>query len=469
MSLRSSVRPEPSTPSPKKQLQGISRVDAIIESLNSGYNLGIEICDKTLTPSHRQERAKIDNQFARFDKISRTLQQLLIKGGEPFVNRALEAFHRESKAACRKWISKPRADWDTLPVSSLPCKAITPGEQNELQEILVDVLEQLRQRLRPDPIRNERTDGFAIPSRPSQSSTSRPKRPSNEGLESSSKRVKEVDELGHVATVIDKVPARKKGGRDEPAPSIFQSNSRSLNRSFYDASASTSKASLVPSIFSNNDFDPLPASQSTVDPTNDEPKKVPQSSIADSFAPSSGDILALDESFSHYAERGGGSPLLAEPPNQVPGNIASSPEHSTEYSDFPGLLDVQMPDTCIFAPLQSHPLEARLTNIWRRLFLLFVVRGHDVDCPQRNLLPGTRRHLLLYSGNSRASAFIVVLTLARSIYNTTLLGATKRRIGASGQVSDGFRPFLPRPSLSRQTTTRGLQPLRGSRPRTWPL
>ncbi|OIW32897.1 hypothetical protein CONLIGDRAFT_569861 [Coniochaeta ligniaria NRRL 30616] len=353
MGPRATVRPEPSTPK-KPHSQGVARVDAIINDLNADYNLGIEICDKSLTPSHRRERAKIDNHFARSDKISRILQQIYYQAGEDSLGTALEAFHRESKAVCRKWIPKPRADRDTLPSSSSPCRATTPGEQNELQEILVYILEQLRQALRPGPTRDGPTDdGFAIPSRPSQS---RSKRLSDEGLQGTSKRVKERQlEPGHVATTLDKVPARKKVGRDDPPDlnprrSIFQDSSRSFNRSFYEASANTSKASLIPSIFSNVENEPLPASQSTVDPDTQEPKKpsarhglAPLSSAADSFAPSSGDIRALDESFSHFAERDGESPL-------------------TEYSEFSGLLDIQMPD--VFASLPSNPLEARLKNIW---------------------------------------------------------------------------------------------------------
>lgn len=389
MSLRASARPEVSTPSPKKQVQGISRVDGIIEHLNSNYNLAIEICDKSLTPSHRRDRAKIDHQFARANKISCIFQQLLSKGGEPFVDSTLNAFHRESKAACRNWISKPRADWDTLPTSSLPYKASTPGEQNELQEILISILEQLRQRLRSEPVELPKSgttagtsdgcaDGFVIPSRPSQQLMSRSKRPSNEGLEGPSKRVKDL-ELGHVATAIDKVPARKKVGRGDPVPSIFKSNSRSLGRSSCDVSANTSKASLVPSIFSNNDFEPL-ASQSTVDPATDEPKKLlslqghPQSSIADSFAPSSGDIRALDESFSRYVE-GGGEPPLSD---QISDRIASSPQWSIQYPDISGLLDVRMQD--VSAPPQAHPLEARLRNIWRRSSIVFACLASLVLC-----------------------------------------------------------------------------------------
>lgn len=391
MSLGASARPAPSTPSPKKQVQGIARVDSIIQDLNSNYNLGIEICDKSLTPSHRRERARIDSQFARFDQISRILQQLVFRGGEPFVDRALKAFHRESKGACRNWIYKPKADCDILPTSHLPCKASTPGEQNELQEILIGILEQLRERLRPEPValpsvqdaagaRDDSTDGFALPSRPSQQA--RPKRPSNDGLERSSKRVKEAD-IGYVATVIDKVPARKKVGRDDPVPSggNFQSNGRTLGRSLCDASANTSKASLVPSIFSNNDFEPLPASQSTVDPATDEPKKSfslpghPQSSTADSFAPSSGDIRALDESFSHYVERGGEFPLS----DQATRRIANSPQHGTEYSDISGLPDARTEDISAPGQGQAHPLEARLMNIWRRSPMTFAYNASLVD------------------------------------------------------------------------------------------
>lgn len=420
MSARATVRAEPSTPSPIKQPHlappGVPRVDAIISDLNADCNLAIDTCDKSLTPSHRRERAKVDYQFARCDKISQILQHLYSKGGEGLLDTTLTHFRRESRAACRKWIYKPRADHDTLPSSSAPYKASTPGEQDELQEILVLILEQMREGLRSQPPdrpatrsraasrgRDESTDSFAIPSRPSQ--PPRPKRPSNEGLESSpNKRLKERQlERDRVATAIDQVFARKKVGLDDP-PSIFRQSSKPLNRSLYDDSANTSKASLVPSIFS--DLAPLPASQSTVDPDTQEPNKrlradfAPHPSTADSFAPSSGDIRALDESFSHFDEPGpepesplikrhhemgtGGQPVSSpwvthrEPPKTAPLELFTSPAHSTEYSDFSELLDVHIPE--ILAPPQSTALEDRLRNIWRRFIMLTSIFDYLLIC-----------------------------------------------------------------------------------------
>ncbi|KAB5517511.1 RNA dependent RNA polymerase-domain-containing protein [Coniochaeta sp. 2T2.1] len=411
MTGRATGRPEPSTP---VKNHGVARVEAFIEELNTDYNLGVELCDKTLTPAHRRERAKVDKQFARFDKISRILQHLYFRAEEGILTNVLEAFHREAKAACRKWIYKPRADHDTLPYSPAPCRATTPGEQNDLQEILVYILEQLKQTLQIRPLvlpksksitgatGDEPPDSFDIPTRPSQSTRSKSKRPSNEGLESSPKRVRELQvEPVPVTTVIDKVPARTKVGPDDlpsifAKPSLFQNSSsksakRPVQRSFYELSANTSKASLVPSIFSNTEFEPLPASQSTVDPGPSQPKKVPPpladfvpvSSTAD-FAPSSADIRALDESFSRYAERGV-SPVFDESreadaqtqarqwsANQVAQRrpsvgypeLASSPGHSTEYSDFSGLLDIHIPDAFPPLELESDPLKGRLTSIW---------------------------------------------------------------------------------------------------------
>jgi hypothetical protein len=396
MSLRTAVRPEPSTPSPKKKSlpNGPSRVDVIIKDLNAEYNLGIDLGDTNLTPSHRRERAKVDVHFAQCDRISRNLYFLYYQGGEGVLDKALHAFRRESKAACRNWISKPRADRDTLPSSSAPYKARTPGEQNELQEILVDVLDQVKELLQTDAIDSgqaERNDSFDIPSRPSQP---KPKRPSNDGLENSSKRVKSQQRQprpGQVTVAIDKVPARKKTHADiskEPRPSIFQNSSRSLNQSFYDASANTSKASLVPSIFSEIEF--LPASQTTVDAGTQDRKKVSAredvahfSSTADSFAPSSGDIQALAESFSRFEDPDAEEALFDDAANTGIGNElrqtasrvglerAKSPAPSTEYSEFSGLIDVQTPDVApqLASPVQSTSLEARLKNIWRRLLL----------------------------------------------------------------------------------------------------
>lgn len=151
MSLRSTARPEPSTPK-KDHLQGTTRVDAIIKELNTDYNLEIDSCDKSLTPSQRRNRATFDRRFARYDKIYQVFQQIYFQAGEDGLGTALDAFRREAKAACQTWISKPIGDPGTLHPSA-PCKASTRGEKNELEEILVDILDQLRKTLQPTPIK----------------------------------------------------------------------------------------------------------------------------------------------------------------------------------------------------------------------------------------------------------------------------------------------------------------------------
>lgn len=390
MSVTAPLRSEPSTPKKKTPRSGPTPVEDIIRQLNAKYNLGIDLYDKNLTPSHRRERAKVDIHFAQCDKIASKLQFLHYEGGQGILDKALDAFRRESRAACLKWISKPLGDRDTLPFSSEPRRASTPGEQNELQEILLQILEQLVLFLREiggDGTEGERGDSSAIPSRPPQLKP-KPKRPSNEGLENSSKRVKSQQrqaQPSHVTAAIDKIPGRKINP-EESMQSIFQQpSSRSLNRSFYNTSADTSKASLAQSVFS--EVEALSPSQSTADPGSQNPKK-PRLKVAlrppstvDSFPPSPGDIQALAESFSRFDEpeaevevlndrrpnvsAGKGPPRS---PSQAHLQRISSPAHSSEYSSISGLLDAPLPDVTSEPQLSSSTLEARLKNIWRMLF-----------------------------------------------------------------------------------------------------
>lgn len=366
-------------------MQGITRVDAIIQELNTDYNLEVESCDKSLTPRQRRNRATIQRRFARYDKIYQIFLQIYFQAGEDGLGTALDAFRREAKAAYQTWISKPRGDPDTLH-SSAPCKASTRGEQNELEEILVDILDQLRKTLQPTPIklpkpaaardgRDEGSNSFAVPSRPSQ-----PKRPSIEGLEGSSKRLKERQlEPGHAATAGDKLPARTNAACDDPpdanpGPSIFRDANRSFNHPSYVDSANTSKTSLMTSIFSSFGTKPLPSSQTTVNGTQ-EPEKTPGrvAPAANAFAPSSRDGRAHDElplsEQGHVVDADNETNQWVtnqssrRNPRQRSPELASSPGHGTDYSGFSALLDFQMPE--IPAP-PSTALEARLKNIWRR-------------------------------------------------------------------------------------------------------
>lgn len=384
MSLRSTARPEPSTPK-KDHLQGTTRVDAIIKELNTDYNLEIDSCDKSLTPSQRRNRATFDRRFARYDKIYQVFQQIYFQAGEDGLGTALDAFRREAKAACQTWISKPIGDPGTLHPSA-PCKASTRGEKNELEEILVDILDQLRKTLQPTPIklrkpaaapdgRDEGTNSFAVPSRPSQ-----PKRPSIDGLQGSSKRLKERQlELSHSATTGDKFPARETVAFDDlpdvnPGPSIFRDANKSFNHPLYVESANTSKTSLMTSMFSSFGTKPVPSSQTTVNGTQ-EPEKTSGrvAPAANAFAPSSRDGRAHDQL--PLSEQGHAVDADNETNQWVTNQcsrrrarqrspeLASSPGHGTDYSGFSELLDFQMPDN-LEPP--STALEARLKNIWRR-------------------------------------------------------------------------------------------------------
>jgi hypothetical protein len=393
MSLRAFGRPVPSTPARRNQIQGVPKADEIIATLNREYNLGLQFCDKSLTTSHRRERAKVDLEFARYDQIFHLLQQVVFKGGQRQVIRALHAFHREAKAACRNWKSKPGHDRGIITPSPLPHKASTPGEQSELQDIFLDILKQVRQTVLPLPTTLPKSDtethardgvdnGFAIPSRPFQQATQ--KRTPDEALESPPKRVR-VLAPDEIATAIDNVATRESSGRDNPsrASSISHRDARRpLGRSISDVSANTSNTSngsKVPSIFSSDSLEPLPISPSTLGACSRQSSEAlplleyaSQSPAGDTFAPSSADIIALNEALLRHVERGEDLTVSdryadTHTPDEsgwpAARYAADLPGRITDYTDCSGSFDQEMGE--ISPPVESSSLEARLTKVWR--------------------------------------------------------------------------------------------------------
>lgn len=406
-----SVRPVPATPRGKRYQD--CPVKTILRDLNQEYNLGLDLREaSTLTPSARQKRATYDENFRRWNHIETGIRFLLFKDADAW-QKALRDFRYEARAASQNWIRKPLGDPDTLPSSAEIRKATRVGQQLELQEKLLESINEVKQVLQagsgPVSVGQSDRDSPAVHTR---STRSRPKRPSTDNelvVElGTSKRVKsqvrQQSDIQPVSSSIDKVPIRQKVSFAQPhAPTL---SSKTLGQSFYNQSANTSKSSFQPSIFSadNDGFPVSQQTQTTVDSGSQQErqarKPIPSSSV-DFFAPSPGDLLALDESFSRYKameDEVATSPDdvpdedprawgINEPEPELPTNAttrtnttlrgrddiehATSPTISTEYSSFSGLLDVQMPDIApVPQPTVSDPLESRLKGIWRMFFVL---------------------------------------------------------------------------------------------------
>jgi len=380
------ARPEPTTPRKKRA----DSVDNIIATLNHDYNVAIQLPDKSLTPSHRRERAKFDLEYDRCDKIYRGIHFLYFQSEEE-LQRVLHVFHFESKAASQKWVRKPRAGLDVLPSSSDAYRASTPGERLELQTILLDTIDLIKTSLQPllpsstSTVVNGQHGSLMGPPQPLAA-----KRPSCDGLDASTKRARgdrgqAHDEPQQLFAAIDHVPVRHKvttprlgaaTSTERPAPT-----QKSLDRSFYNTSVNTSKVSMVSSVFSEQAVNDPPATQSTVDASIDDTsidkrkRLTAAGSSQDSLMPSSGVLRALNESFSRFREHEVVESAVAPLETR---QHSPSPENSTIYSSVSGMLDVPMPDPQPISPkamsrptspkVTSKPtsLDQRLQSLWRK-------------------------------------------------------------------------------------------------------
>lgn len=384
------ARPEPTTPRKNRP----DSVDKIICNLNLEYNLAIELPDKSLTPSHRRQRARFDAGFDLCDKIYRGIHFLYYQN-ETALSNVLHSFHYESKAACQKWVPKPRADPDSLPSSTDACRASTPGERLELQTLLLGLIDRLKAslqqpRLSMASVVEDQPDGYTSVTPPSKS-----KRPAREEPDGSTKRVKggqqqqeeeDDDEAQQLFDAIDKVPVRQRVGISrppDPRPNSAALTARStlmrnLDTSLYRASENTSKVSMVPSIFSEDGTPP--ATQSTVEATTEEKKRLAvYRSSQGSFQPTSSILRAFAESVSCFEEARVDGRALDQNASRVTAHVGKQhitglPGPSTTSTSVSDVPDMPMSDDGTPSPQTNHTvsvgglasLEDRLKSVWRK-------------------------------------------------------------------------------------------------------
>ena len=317
---------------PRKPRQ--NPVEGYIHAFNQDYGLSTRLPDPSQSPVHRKERAARDKTFARWDQICQGLHHLHYRrdGSIEKVNRT---FFYEAKARSQHW--PPPPDRDLVTSGDFP-RAATPVQQRELEDLLVDVIAQVKSTPqqhgngpvvvpRPDEVRGPTT--IAVGDFPpggaslaEVSPPSRPKRPSLDWHESSSKRPRSRgphqdhdEEPARVSYALDNTPSRQRQGmpgrRESPIPfgagdfvPVVAGGASSFN---------TSKQSMVPTLFSQRTGSTVQTSQSTVELSSQEHKDTLQQFIAstsDDYPASSGEVRALHESFTEHESRSAETPGL---------------------------------------------------------------------------------------------------------------------------------------------------------------
>ncbi|KAK3368687.1 RNA dependent RNA polymerase-domain-containing protein [Podospora didyma] len=411
----SSVAHFPTVPSTPQKRDEVG--DKLVQQLNQDYNLGVSsvLADSTLTPSRRKELARQNEAYGREDRIRNSLRFLHYKSNGD-LEKALDMFYYEAKAASQLWVPKPRADPTTLPSADFP-KAYTPGQQLQFQTLLVETLDKYRSLTAPStpsglfnrltvtspivnappgPSRSGLGSSAAFPDMKDTKGPASPRtkrRSLEEDAAQATKRPRGKETVSHVsANAFDHVPGRQRLGQDNFLPWDRASDEDTdevevvaVRRRPDSSSSHSSKQSFV-SVFSHVEHSPK-ATQSTVvaasQPASSYKKHLTAqagsqgSQYDDSLAPSSGTQRVLEKSFAYVQNQLPIQPStvsVARPSTQQKiTRIASSP--SNVFSNFSDNEDdIPLPDELEelvvrrqLTPLNQQrlsPIEERLQNIW---------------------------------------------------------------------------------------------------------
>ena len=378
MPAMSSSNPVPSTPRKRD-----SKVENVIRELNAEFSLGLQVPDASLTPSRRKELSLENNDHGRSIRIYSDLSYLSWQPNG-ILDKIKHNFRLEVEAESQKW----------LPIGN---GAPTPGQQFRMRKILLNLLDNTKQSLRPTngyttssqssnrtvpnvvPATSSSQPSFAQPSfsQPtyhhppfSRRQTSQSKRQSSEGEDDediSPKRRKSTTGPDASSSVVDHVQSRRRFHTPEPPTSQ------------HGTSNNTSNASLSRSIFDGGDRS-FPT-QTTVDAASPNPKRISPSKANGMLAspskthlqarPSTG-MPPPQESHSRHPAGTMENPIsldaIPTPLNHVVSPPSSPPSDScTVYSSVPGMEDYDSlwNMTTARGP-EPTSLEARLQNIWRK-------------------------------------------------------------------------------------------------------
>ncbi|KAL2015359.1 hypothetical protein VTK56DRAFT_5756 [Thermocarpiscus australiensis] len=373
-------------------------VDKVIQKLNSDYSLGIELPDRSLTPSRRKQLCAQDEQYARWDTICSGIRFLYYQR-DGSLEQAIDAFFNEAKAASQRWVPKPRADPGTLPSPTDPPRAQTPGQQWNLQTILIDVLDAFKIGKTPVRLFPRLNAGLAGPSGPATLTddsdvSSIPESPGSAGSKRSfngdehwentkrlkgkaSSQARPPSPALSFVSALDNVPTRQR-----PGPVRAWGTQSLPDRKRHDADDalsyhSTSFSSRHSTLFSERDG---PPTQSTLEASSQERKRaatavIQKSTVAahSSFQSSTSTaapqaLPVVTSSRASSAQAFSAADQQAQP---------RSPSIGSTYSDFSDPSDIDIPDALVQpapgrrdemdeVPVHGRQtvLQTRLQNIW---------------------------------------------------------------------------------------------------------
>jgi hypothetical protein len=364
-----------------------------VRELNQEYNLGLHLGDpddtRTFTVNEAKDLARRDLNFQRWHQ---TVNDVRFLHYQRAWEKALRAFRREAKAVSRDWIHKSGSDPDLLPSSAEPYQAKTLGEQVELQDLLLEQIKKVKDLVQASGSAQAGPQESAVPAR---ANGTRAKRQSTEltveipaGASKRRKSQGEQTKARAVFSSIDKIPIRQKVTLPRKKSSAL--SAIAPGRSFYNQSENTSKSSFQPSIFSAAGIDGVQASQrtQTTVPNDSQPvsklfrQPVPPSSI-DLFAPSSGDVEALEDSFSRLVKEQAledtddvpsedpreWAQFESEQPTIPRRDVAQDKGGSTVILSTKYSSPAASQEETTFVPelRTPTPLDTRLKGVWRRL------------------------------------------------------------------------------------------------------
>ncbi|KAK8122586.1 RNA-dependent RNA polymerase [Apiospora sp. TS-2023a] len=312
--------------------------------VSENYNLGLSLSDKPQSPSRLRQGGPQGDRiyFGRF-------RPLFFSGDLP---RALAAFREEAIAVSQKWVHKPLADQDALPmVTGLP-SASSEQERCDLVDLLDKVLGRHVVGRTPVSSFNSKFDGA-----PSDRTPSKRPRPRDHVVAPKSSPPKKArsssDTSGGAVSVLDREDAVT---TERPNP-LKRTSAHSSRDSFRTADV----------VFSQE----VPLSQATVttiEASSQEKRGLPPPapSTQDSFPASSDFELKMFESFCHEKKSFANvSETNVSDEPCLPGSDSSDLDYSDIGQSTLAELDKSASKTnARHAPAATMEFETRLNNVW---------------------------------------------------------------------------------------------------------
>lgn len=109
-----------------------------VDKLNREYNLGIHIAPLGLSPRKRKEAITTEDELVA-ERIHGLVRRLGFQPPDVLLG-VDEQFNRGARRVCSRWVRKPRAALNLVPVTDAPPRASTAEERRQLRECLLEIL-----------------------------------------------------------------------------------------------------------------------------------------------------------------------------------------------------------------------------------------------------------------------------------------------------------------------------------------